>query len=55
MMRRERGSTALEFVLVGIPMMFILFSLFEAARGDVDLPDAGVRGARGDAVCIDEG
>ena len=33
MMRRERGSTALEFVLVGIPMMFILFSLFEAARG----------------------
>jgi Flp pilus assembly protein TadG len=30
---RRRGSTALEFVLVGIPMLFILFSLFEAARG----------------------
>ncbi len=36
MLRRgksRRGSTALEFVLVGIPMMFIMFSLFEAARG----------------------
>jgi hypothetical protein len=30
---RRRGSTALEFALVGIPIMFILFSLFEAARG----------------------
>ena len=30
---RRRGSTALEFVLVGIPVMFVLFSLFEEARG----------------------
>jgi Flp pilus assembly protein TadG len=30
---QRRGSTALEFVLVGIPVMFVLFSLFELARG----------------------
>ena len=29
----RKGSTAVEFVLVGIPLLFILFSLFEAARG----------------------
>ena len=29
----RKGSTALEFALVGIPLLFILFSLFEAARG----------------------
>jgi hypothetical protein len=31
--RKRKGSTALEFVLVGIPVMFVLFSLFETARG----------------------
>jgi hypothetical protein len=30
---RQKGSTILEFVLVGIPIIFILISLFEAARG----------------------
>jgi TadE-like protein len=30
---RRRGSTQLEFVLVGIPMIFILISIFEVARG----------------------
>src|SRR5947209_18521445 len=29
----RRGSTQLEFVLVGIPMIFILISIFEMARG----------------------
>lgn len=28
-----KGSTILEFVLVGIPLIFILISLFDAARG----------------------
>ncbi len=31
--RRQRGSTMLEFVLVGIPLIFVLISLFEIARG----------------------
>jgi hypothetical protein len=30
---RRKGSTQLEFVLVGIPMIFILISIFEIARG----------------------
>jgi TadE-like protein len=30
---QRKGSTVLEFVLVGIPVIFILISLFEAARG----------------------
>jgi len=30
---RRRGATALEFTLVGIPTIFVLISLFEAARG----------------------
>ncbi len=29
----RRGATALEFTLAGIPLMFILFSIFEGARG----------------------
>ena len=29
----RRGSTSLEFVLVGIPMIFVLISIFEIARG----------------------
>lgn len=31
--RSRRGATALEFTLAGVPMIFILFSIFEAARG----------------------
>ena len=31
--RRERGSTLLEFVLVGIPAVFILISTVEMSRG----------------------
>ncbi len=31
--RRRRGNTVLEFTLVGIPMMFILISVFEISRG----------------------
>jgi Flp pilus assembly protein TadG len=31
--RRQRGSTALEFVLVGIAMIFMLICLFEISRG----------------------
>jgi Flp pilus assembly protein TadG len=30
---RKHGSTFLEFVLVGIPMIFVLISIFEMARG----------------------
>jgi Flp pilus assembly protein TadG len=30
---KQRGSTMLEFVLVGIPMIFIFISIFEIARG----------------------
>jgi Flp pilus assembly protein TadG len=30
---RRKGSTAMEFVLVGIPLTFLLFSVFEGARG----------------------
>lgn len=33
MRKRERGSTLLEFTLVGIPMMFLLISTVEMARG----------------------
>ena len=29
----RRGNTTIEFVLVGIPMIFILLSIFEIARG----------------------
>ena len=29
----RRGSTILEFVLVGIPMIFIFISVFEISRG----------------------
>ena len=37
-MRRKRsgehgGSTFLEFVLVGVPVIFVMFSTFEMARG----------------------
>lgn len=31
--RRSRGNTLLEFTLVGIPMIFVLISTFEIARG----------------------
>src|SRR5258708_26191990 len=31
--RRQKGSSMLEFVLVGIPVIFVLISLFEIARG----------------------
>lgn len=31
--RKRRGSTMLEFVLVGIPVIFIMISLFDTARG----------------------
>lgn len=31
--RRQRGASALEFALVGIPVIFFLISLFETARG----------------------
>jgi Flp pilus assembly protein TadG len=31
--RRELGSTILEFTLVGIPLIFVLISIFEIARG----------------------
>ena len=30
---RRRGNALVEFTLVGIPLMFVLFSIFEAARG----------------------
>ncbi len=30
---RRRGSTTIEFTLVGIPLMFALISIFEMARG----------------------
>jgi len=30
---RRRGNALIEFTLVGIPLMFVLFSIFEAARG----------------------
>ena len=30
---RERGNTMLEFVLVGIPMIFLIISTVEIARG----------------------
>ena len=32
-LRSRRGSTSLEFIMAGIPLMFILFSAFESARG----------------------
>lgn len=31
--RRSRGNTLLEFTLVGIPLIFVLISTFEMARG----------------------
>jgi Flp pilus assembly protein TadG len=31
--RRQRGSAMIEFTLVGIPMIFILISVFEISRG----------------------
>jgi Flp pilus assembly protein TadG len=31
--RTRRGSSILEFVLVGIPIIFVLISLFEISRG----------------------
>jgi hypothetical protein len=31
--RRRRGNTLLEFTLVGIPMIFVIISTFELARG----------------------
>jgi Flp pilus assembly protein TadG len=31
--KRRRGSTILEFTLVGIPTLFVLISIFEIARG----------------------
>jgi len=31
--KRHRGSSTLEFTLVGIPLMFVLISTFEMARG----------------------
>ncbi len=31
--RRNRGNTLLEFTLVGIPMIFVLISVFEISRG----------------------
>jgi Flp pilus assembly protein TadG len=31
--RRERGSAILEFTLVGIPLVFVVISTFEMARG----------------------
>lgn len=33
MRRSEAGNTVLEFTLVGIPLMFVLISIFELARG----------------------
>jgi Flp pilus assembly protein TadG len=33
MRKRERGSTLLEFVLVGIPLVFLLISTVEISRG----------------------
>ncbi len=32
-MRRRRGNSLLEFTLVGIPILFVLISTFEMARG----------------------
>ena len=31
--KRQRGSAMLEFTLVGIPMIFVLISIFEISRG----------------------
>src|SRR5579864_6313961 len=31
--RRQRGSAMIEFTLVGIPMIFMLVSVFEISRG----------------------
>ena len=31
--RRQKGNAIIEFTLVGIPLIFILISIFEAARG----------------------
>jgi Flp pilus assembly protein TadG len=33
MRKRRRGSTLVEFTLVGIPMMFVVISIFEMSRG----------------------
>ncbi len=30
--REQRGSTVVEFILIGIPMIFVLISIFEVAR-----------------------
>ena len=32
-MRSQRGNSTIEFTLVGIPLMFILISIFEISRG----------------------
>ncbi len=32
-MKKRRGSAMIEFILVGIPLMFLLISIFEMARG----------------------
>ena len=32
-LRSRRGATALEFTMAGVPLMFMLFSVFESARG----------------------
>ncbi|MFB3826745.1 MAG: TadE/TadG family type IV pilus assembly protein [Bryobacteraceae bacterium] len=32
-MRRRKGSTVVEFTLVGVPLMFVLLGTFEMARG----------------------
>ncbi len=51
--RRERGSSILEFTLVGIPLIFVLISTAEIARGMwnyVKLAEAVKEGARFEAV-----
>ena len=53
--RHEHGSTLMEFVLVGIPLMFVLISIFEIARGMWTYQTLGYSVKRGGRYAIVHG